>query len=113
MGLAKGLVDEFGIIKEIFENVPSEFHCKFLDSISELEDNDAFKHWEFPKSRFHKMENTNREVFRFDIDKATGWRVIATLEKDSRMHLKALSYPSDHDDANKVVKRFQYRFSAK
>lgn len=106
----KGLVDDFGIIKEVVENVPTDFRDHFLRSLAELELNDNYIYGTFPVSRFHKMQNTDEEAFRFDIDKISGWRVIAVFGKDKRIHLIALSYPNEHDDPGKVVKKYKYRF---
>ena len=107
----KGLVDDYGIINEVVEKVPAAFHGHFLNSLAELELNDNFVHTNFPISRFHKMTGTTSDVFRFDIDKTSGWRVLAVLDDDKKIHLIALSYPNEHDDPGKVVKKYKYRFS--
>lgn len=107
----KGLVDDCGIIGQVYNDVPKEYHQHFLNALSELEDKDNHVHRSFPISRIHKMDGTgNLSVYRFDIDKTSGWRVYAQYGKDDRLYLCGLSAPSEHDDVAGYIKAHRANF---
>lgn len=107
----KGLVDDFGVIGQVCNDVPEEYHEHFLKALAELEDNDSHVHRSFPISRIHKMDGTGSlSVYRFDVDKISGWRVYAQFGNDNRLHLCGLSEPSEHDDIPGYIKAHRASF---
>jgi hypothetical protein len=51
-----------------------DFKLKFLEVLGELEDNNAHKTGQFPKSKRHKVAGVEETIFRGYIDKISGWR---------------------------------------
>jgi len=109
---SKGIVDDCGTIRDIYKDVPADFHAKAIAAIAELENNENHKKHEFPISQIHLMTNIKGDdkVYRFYIDKITGWRVMAKYGKDKRLHLCGVCDPSYHDDANKYYKSHRVNF---
>ena len=95
----KGIADDIGCIRSFVDICPKEFYSQFLESLAELEDNDNHVRRTYPISRFHKMEGTSDyQIFRFDIDKMSGWRCMAQFNKnDGRLHLCGISEPKYHN----------------
>jgi len=70
MAEIKTLIDEYGVIFEANKVLPSvELKLKFLEALAELEDNNAHKTRQFPKTRLHKVIGVKQTVYRGDIDK--------------------------------------------
>jgi hypothetical protein len=76
MAQPKGLVDDFGILMECQSVLPDDRHrLQLLESIAELENNQAHATRNFPKTRLHKIAGIKEAVYRADIDKVSGWRL--------------------------------------
>lgn len=71
----KPLCDEYGIIREAWKILPSEFRDDFLEALAELEDNECHRQRNFPKTRLHRITGYEEAVYRADIDKTSGWRL--------------------------------------
>ncbi len=99
----KTLVDEYGIINEACKILPTtDFKVKFLESLSELEDNNAHKTRQFPKTRLHKIQVVKKNIYRADIDKISGWRIHLQYI-DNEIHLKDIIDGKNHDDILKFI----------
>jgi hypothetical protein len=73
MAQPKGLVDDFGILMECQKILPDDRHrLQLLESIAELENNEAHATRSFPKTRLHKITGIKEAIYRADIDKITG-----------------------------------------
>ncbi|MBE5857121.1 MAG: hypothetical protein E7296_06060 [Lachnospiraceae bacterium] len=100
----KGLVDEKGVINKANKILPVELTKDFIEAIAELEDNEAHRTRQFPKTRLHKVEGA-KGVYRADIDKTSGWRIHLMFgEKDSLVHLCDVLEGKEHDRVQKVIK---------
>ena len=83
----KGLIDDKTVIQKANKILADELCRGFLEAIAELEDNEAHRKREFPKTRLHKVEGA-KDVYRADIDKTSGWRIhIMYGSEDKRIHL--------------------------
>lgn len=110
----KGLVDDSGVIYDAVHSVPVEFHGKFLCALAELEDNNNHKKNNYPLTHFEVMKGTGSyRVYRFYIDKISGWRCYAQFGNDKKLHLCAISEPKDHDDAMKFISSHKGHFTLK
>jgi len=111
MAEIKTLIDEYGIIHEANKILPDNLHkIKFLESLAELEDNNAHKTRTFPRTRLHKVEGVKQKIYRADIDKISGWRVHVQYV-DSQLHLKDIIDGGRHDDVIRVIQSKKDRYS--
>ncbi|MFP4134759.1 MAG: hypothetical protein ACLFTJ_11480 [Halothece sp.] len=105
----KPLYDEYGIIREAWKILPSEFRDDFLEVLAELEDNECHRQRTFPKTRLHRITGYEEPIYRADIDKISGWRLHLMYE-DGAIHLKDIIPPNQHDQAIEVIKSKKYRY---
>src|SRR5271170_6835656 len=112
MAQPKGLVDDFGILMECQKVLPDDRHrLQLLESIAELENNEAHATRSFPKTRLHKITGVKEAIYRADIDKITGWRLRVQYSRaDQRLHLKDVVPGKLHDSVVKVIKSKQSRY---
>jgi hypothetical protein len=112
MAQPKGLVDDFGILMECQKILPDERHrLQLLQSIAELESNEAHATRSFPKTRLHKITGIKEAIYRADIDKISGWRLHVQYSRlDQRLHLKDVVAGQQHDNVIKVIKSKQGRY---
>ena len=110
---SKGIVDDCGTFRDICKDLPPELYPKLIAAIAELENNENYVNHTFPISQLHFMTNIKGEdkIYRFYIDKMSGWRIMAKAGKDHRLHLCGLSDPSYHDDANAYYKSHKTNFN--
>lgn len=107
----KVLMDEYGIIYEANKILPSPgLRLKFLESLAELEDNNAHKTQTFSKTRLHKVKGVKQAVYRADIDKISGWRLHVQYI-DKQLHLKDIIDGQRHDDVIKIIQSKKERYS--
>lgn len=106
----KPLYDEYGIIREAWKILPPEFRDKFLEALSELEDNECHRQRNFPKTQLHRVTNSQEAVYRAYIDKISGWRLHIMYGDDGAVHLKYIITPDKHDTVLKVIKSKKYRY---
>jgi hypothetical protein len=111
MAEIKPLLDEYGVIHEANKILPDVLHkVKFLESLAELEDNQAHRTRTFPKTRLHKVEGIKQRIYRADIDKMSGWRIHLQYV-DSQIHLKDVIAGQRHDDVIRVIQSKMDRYS--
>lgn len=111
MAQIKPLLDEYGIIHEANKILPDDLHkIKFLESLAELEDNNAHKTRTFPKTRLHKVEGIKQKIYRADIDKISGWRFHIQYV-DNQVHLKDVIEGQKHDAVTRVIQSKKDRYS--
>ena len=112
MAQPKGLVDDFGILMECQKILPDDRHrLQLLESIAELESNQAHATRSFPKTRLHKITGIKEAIYRADIDKVSGWRLHVQYSRiDQRLHLKDVVPGQRHDDVVKIIKSKQGRY---
>ena len=111
MAEIKPLLDEYGIIYEANKVLPDDLHkIKFLESLAELEDNNAHKARLFPKTRLHKVEGIKQKIYRADIDKISGWRMHIQYI-DNQIHLKDIIEGQRHDQVIRVIQSKKDRYS--
>lgn len=111
MAEIKTLLDEFGVIHEASKVLPdTPLKIKFLESLAELEDNQAHKTRIFPKTRLHKVEGIRQKIYRADIDKMSGWRIHVQYI-DNQLHLKDIVSGQLHDQVVKVIQSKKDRYA--
>ena len=111
MAEIKVLLDEFGVIYEANKILPSDdLKIKFLAALAELEDNQAHKSHQFPKTRLHKVVGVKQTIYRGDIDKISGWRLHVQYV-DKQLHLKDIIDGQLHDDVIRVIQSKKDRYS--
>ena len=111
MAEIKTLLDEYGVIYEASKILPStELKGKFIDALAELEDNNAHKTRQFPKTRLHKVVGVKQTIYRADIDKISGWRIHVQYI-NSQLHLKDVIEGKLHDDVNRVIQSKKERYN--
>ena len=111
MAEVKVLSDEYGVIYEACKVLPSgEFKIKFLEALAELEDNNAHKMRQFPKTRLHKIVGVKQSIYRADIDKISGWRIHVQYI-NHELHLKDIIEGQSHDDVIKIIRSKKERYS--
>lgn len=111
MAEIKVLMDEYGVIHEANKILPSDdLRLKFLESLAELEDNNAHKTQTFPKTRLHKVKGVKQAIYRADIDKISGWRLHLQYI-DKQLHLKDVIEGQRHDDVIKIIQSKKERYS--
>ncbi len=111
MAEVKVLVDEFGVIREAAQILPSDkLKAALLEALAELESHEAHRTRSFPKTRLHKVAGYQQVVYRADIDKISGWRLHVQYEEGA-IHLKDVIEGQRHDDVLKVIhsRRSRYR----
>ncbi|MEX8549401.1 MAG: hypothetical protein V5804_17505 [Mucilaginibacter sp.] len=110
MAEIKVLLDAYGVIYEANKVLPSaDFKIKFLEALAELEDNQAHKKGQFPKTRLHKVIGVKQTVYRADIDKISGWRLHVQYV-DKQLHLIDIIDGQLHDDVIRVIKSKKDRY---
>ncbi len=111
MAEIKVLLDEFGVINEACSVLPSDkFKVKFLEALAELEDNNAHKLRQFPKTRLHKVVGVKQSIYRADIDKISGWRLHVQYTS-GQLHLKDIVEGKAHDDVINIIQSKKERYS--
>ena len=111
MAAIKVLLDEYGVINEACYRLPSDkLKIKFLEALAELEDNNAHKERQFPKTRLHKVVGVKQSIYRADIDKTSGWRVHVQYVA-GQLHLKDIVEGQAHDDVIKIIQSKKERYS--
>lgn len=111
MAAIKVLLDEYGVIHEACNILPSDkLKIKFLEALAELEDNNAHKARQFPKTRLHKVVGIKQSIYRADIDKISGWRVHVQYIA-GQLHLKDIVEGQAHDDVIKIIQSKKERYS--
>lgn len=111
MAEIKPLLDEYGVIHEANKILPDGPHkVKLLESLAELEDNQAHRTRTFPKTRLHKVEGIKQRIYRADIDKISGWRIHLQYI-DGHIHLKDIIEGQRHDDVIKVIQSKKDRYA--
>ncbi len=64
MAQPKGLVDDFGILMECEKILPDDRHrLQLLESIAELENNEAHATRRFPRTRLHKITGIKEAIY--------------------------------------------------
>jgi len=110
MAEIKALLDEFGVIFDANKILPSdELKVKFIGALSELEDNNAHKTRQFPKTRLHKVVGVKQTIYRGGIDKISGWRLHVQYV-DRQLHLKDIIDGQLHDDVVRVIQSKKDRY---
>lgn len=99
----KGLVDDKSVIRKANKKLPDELLKGFFDALGELEDNEAHRIRNFPKTRLHKIAG-QKDIYRADIDKISGWRIHLTYGADNRIYLCDVLEGKEHDRIRKVIK---------
>jgi hypothetical protein len=112
MAQPKGLVDDFGVLMECQRILPDDRHrLRLLESIAELENNEAHTRRSFPKTRLHKIAGIKEAIYRADIDKISGWRLHVQYSRvDKRLHLKDVVPGQQHEDVIGAIKAKQSRY---
>ena len=105
MAEIKALLDEFGEIHEAAGILPNEN----LKSLAELEDHEAHRTRNFPKTRLHKVTGIKQAIYRADIDKVSGWRLHVQY-KNNQIHLKDIIEGQKHDEVLKVINARKGRY---
>lgn len=110
MAEIKILLDAFGVIREANKILPSiDLKIKFLEALAELEDNNAHRNSQFPKTRLHKVKGIKQTIYRADIDKMSGWRLHVQY-LDQQLHLKDVIDGQLHDDVIRVIQSKKNRY---
>ncbi|WP_204104356.1 MULTISPECIES: hypothetical protein [Spirulina sp. CCY15215] len=105
----KVLYDEYGVIREAWKILPSEFRDDFLEVLAELEDNECHRQRQFSKTQLHRVSNYDPAVYRAYIDKISGWR-LHLMYQDGAIHLKDIISPERHDSVIQVIKSKEHRY---
>ena len=108
----KGLLDDKGVIAKACKLLPPELSHDMIESLSELENNEAHRTRTFPKTRLHKVEGI-KDIYRADIDKISGWRFHVQYGKDNIVNLCDVLTGNEHDRVGKVVKSRKHRYAPK
>ena len=110
MAEIKALLDEYGVIYEATKILPNnQLKVEFLEALAELEDNEAHRTRNFPKTRLHRVTSVKQAIYRADIDKISGWRIHVQY-KNNQIHLKDIIAGQKHDDVLKVIKAKKDRY---
>lgn len=106
----KALLDEYGVIHEAIKILSDDkLKVAFLEALAELEDNEAYRTRNFPKTRLHRVTGVKQAVYRADIDKISGWRLHVQYI-NSQIQLKDIIEGQKHDDVLKVIKAKKNRY---
>ncbi len=110
MAEIKVLLDAYGVIYEANKILPLiDLKIKFLEALAELEDNNAHKTRQFPKTRLHKVIGVKQTIYRADIDKISGWRLHVQYV-DKQLHLKDIVDGQLHDDVIRIIQSKKDRY---
>ena len=110
MSKLKPLLDEYGIIYEALVKIPdNRLKMEFLEALAELEDNNCHRTRQFPKTRLHRVRGVKQNIYRADINKASGWRIHLQYV-DGQIVLKDVIEGKRHDDVIKVIKSRKGRY---
>ena len=110
MAEIKALLDEFGVIQEAAAILPNDkLKIAFLESLAELEDREAHRTRNFPKTRLHKVTGIKQAIYRADVDKVSGWRLHVQY-KNNQIHLKDIIEGQKHDEVLKVINARKGRY---
>ncbi len=111
MAQIKPLFDEYGIIFEANKILPdNSLKLSFLESLAELENNDAHATHNFPITRLHKIKSVKQTIYRADINKISGWRIHVQYI-DGQLHLKDIIEGQKHDQVQKVITSKKNRYT--
>jgi len=112
----KKLLDEYGIIFQANEKLSKDLKVSLIESLAELENNDAHVNRSFPKTRLHRVEGIKNTIYRADIDKISGWRIHLQYRKNKSdgeggvLVLKDIIERKYHDDVIEVIKSKKARY---
>lgn len=110
MAEIKVLLDAFGVIWEANKILPSvRLKLNFIKALAELEDNNAHKNRQFPKTRLHKVVGVKQSIYRADIDKISGCRLHLQYI-NQQLHLKDVIDGQLHDDVIRVIQSKKDRY---
>jgi len=110
MAIIKALLDEYGVIMDAQNNLPTaELMVDFLGALAELENNECHRTRSFPKTRLHKVVGIAGAIYRADVNKVSGWRIHLQYS-DGKIHLKDIIKGSKHDEVLKVIKAKKGRY---
>ena len=99
----KPLKDEYGIIKSAKETLPKELWNDFIETMAELEDNNAHITATYPKTRLHKVIGSKKSIYRADIKQTSGWRIHIQFSADKFIKLCDLIPRGDHNRTLTVI----------
>lgn len=110
MSKRKPLLDEYGVIYEALVKIPdNRLKMEFLEALAELEDNNCHRTRQFPKTRLHRVRGVKQNIYRADINKASGWRIHLQYV-NGNIVLKDVIEGKRHDDVIKVIKSKKGRY---
>lgn len=110
MAEIKALLDAFGVIREANKILPSDnLKLKFIEALAELEDNNAHKNRQFPKTRLHKVVGVKQSIYRADIDKISRQRLHVQYV-NQQLHLKDVVDRQLHDNVIQVIQSKKDRY---
>ena len=110
MAEIKAIVDEYGVIREAAQVLPSDkLKVAFLEALAELEDNEAHRTRTYSKTRLHEIVGVKKDIYRADIDKVSGWRLHVQF-RGGALHLKQVVAGTRHDAVLQVVNSQKDRF---
>ena len=109
------IIDEFAIIRKAEKCLPKELKEKFISAIAELEDNNNYINNQFPVTRLHKISGIDKDIYRADIDKISGWRFHLQMSNEHKnaLLLKNIIEGQKHDSCMKIVKTYKNRYNTK
>ena len=114
MAQIKKLLDEYGIIYQANKILTEDtLKVEFIESLAELENNEAHKLRQFPKTRLHRVSGISEAIYRADINKTSGWRIHLQYRKDGDnglLVLKDIIEGQKHDDVIEVIKTKKDRY---
>ena len=110
MKIANPIFDEWGVIRDAHNNLPSaDLKLAFLAALEELENNECHRTRTFPRTRLHKVVGYKEPVYRGDVDKISGWRIHLQYE-NGQIHLKDLIEGQKHDRVLEEIKAKRERY---
>jgi hypothetical protein len=110
MKIANPIFDEWGVIRDAHNNLPSvDLKLAFLAALEELENNECHRTRTFPRTRLHKVVGYKEPVYRADVDKISGWRIHLQYE-NGQIHLKDLIEGQKHDSVLEEIKTKKERY---
>ena len=113
MKISNPILDEWGVIRDAQNNLPSaDLKLAFLAALEELENNECHRTRSFPRTRLHKVVGYKEPVYRADVDKISGWRIHLQYD-DGQIHLKDLIEGQKHDSVLEQIKAKKERYEKK
>jgi hypothetical protein len=110
MAQIKALIDEHGVILQAVKQLPNDdLKLDFLTALAELEDHEAHRKRDFPKTRLHRVTGVQQAIYRAYINKTSGWRIHVQYE-NGRVALKDVISGQLHDDVVRVIKSKKKRY---